>query len=323
MSPAHQNILHQAFWAAGFAVLFWLGLRWFERANLYHASSSLDTDPASVGLAFEEVLARTEDGESLHGWFVDNGPASPVMVVSHGNGGNISVRLDKLLIFRGAGASVLLYDYRGYGLSTGRPSEEGTYRDADAVYEWLTARGVAPGRIVFYGESLGGAVALESSLRRPCAGLVLDSAFTSTVAMGKRLFPMLPVGWIVRYRYDNLSKIPRVRVPILVLHSPNDDIVPFDMGRTLFHAAPEPKTFFEMKGDHNDGFLETGPAYGEAIRSFLRSLGRTTSPAGAVRPLAGPLPNVSGGGTPAPETSGAVSRRPWSSAERTARKARP
>ncbi|MBI4678371.1 MAG: alpha/beta hydrolase [Elusimicrobia bacterium] len=281
-SPASQTALHHALWGVGLAGALWLGLRWFERANIYFPSRTLDMDPASAGLKFEEVRAETADGVAVHGWFVSDRPESPVLLFSHGNGGNISMRLDKLMIFRRAGASVLLYDYRGYGKSTGRPSEAGTYADADAVYDWLTrTKGTPPERIVFYGESLGAAVALDSALRHPCAGLIMDSPFTSVVEMGRRLFPFLPVRWMVRFRYDNLSKIARLDVPVLVMHSPQDDIVPFDMGRTLFDAAPQPKTFFEMKGGHNDGFLESGAAYGDAVRSFLSS--PTPKPADADR----------------------------------------
>lgn len=270
--PPHPS-LHQALCGVAALVLLWPALRWFERVNLYFPDRAVKTDPGSLRLKFEEFLVRAKDGPTIHGWFAPGEPAGPVLLVSHGNGGNISHRLDKLLLFRQAGASVLMYDYRGYGKSTGRPDEAGTYEDAEAAYAWLVGeKRVPPERIVFYGESLGGAVAAEMALRRPCAGLILDSAFTSVVDMGARVFPFLPVRWIVRNRYDSLSKIGRVRCPVLVMHSAQDDIVPYEMGRRLFAAAPEPKTFFEMQGSHNDGFLETGLPYGDAIGKFLRSL---------------------------------------------------
>ena len=255
------------------ALLFWIFLRWFERANLYFPSRALAAHPGSLGLKYEELKLKTEDGASIHGWYVENAPGSPVMLVSHGNAGNIGDRLDKLLLFRKAGASVLFYDYRGYGRSSGTPSEEGTYRDAEAAYRWLTAvKGAPPKRIVFYGESLGCAVAVELALRREAGGLIVESGFTSTEDMARVVFPFLPARWLIRFRYDSLAKIPRVRCPVLVMHSPQDDIVPFSMGRKLFMAAPEPKTFFELKGGHNEGFLDTGPAYEHAIRRFLASV---------------------------------------------------
>jgi fermentation-respiration switch protein FrsA (DUF1100 family) len=259
---------------AGLAL--WMGLRWFERANLYFPSKEPSgAHPGSYGLKFEEATLPASDGPLIRAWYVENRPDSPVLLFCHGNAGNITHRLDKLLIFRRAGASVLLYDYRGYGASTGSPSEQGTYRDAEAAYRWLVEeKGVAPGRIVLYGESLGAAVAVEISLRHKAAGLILDSAFTSTADMGRLLLPFLPIGPLIRNRYESLAKIPKVPCPVLVMHNPQDDIVHFEMGHRLYADAPEPKTFFEMKGGHNEGFLDTGEPYEEAVRAFLAQTAR-------------------------------------------------
>jgi len=252
--------------------LFWLGLRWFEKANLYFPSRSVAGDPGLLGLAFADLRLTAADGISVHGWFVPLRPESPVVLFCHGNGGNISHRFDKLLILRRAGAAVLLFDYRGYGRSSGSPSEEGTYLDAETAYRWLTEeKKVPPGRIIVHGESLGGAVALELALRRRVAGLILESTFTSVVDMGRHVFPFLPIKHMVRFRYDSLAKIQRVSAPVLVMHSPHDDIVPYAMGRRLYEAAPQPKTFCEMTGGHNEGFLDTGRAYEAALAQFLRS----------------------------------------------------
>jgi hypothetical protein len=250
--------------------LLWLGLRWFERANLYFPSRSLAADPGLLGLPFEDLRLTAADGVSIHAWFVPLKEGSPVALFCHGNAGNISGRLDKLLVLRRAGAAALFFDYRGYGRSSGRPDEQGTYQDAEAAYLWLTqVRGVPPGSIFIHGESLGGAVALELALRRKAAGLVLESTFTSVVEMCRHVFPFLPAGLLVRFRYDTLSKIPRLPCPLLLMHGPADDLVPFSMGRSLFAAAPEPKTFVELRGGHNDGFLESGPAYERAIAGFI------------------------------------------------------
>lgn len=251
----------------------WLGLRRLEQTSLYHPERSLMLTPAAFGLKFEEVELITSDGLRLQGWFVPGQDDHPILLFLHGNGGNISHRVEKLRILRATGASVLVVDYRGYGKSSGRPTEEGTYRDAEAAYDYLTnSRGISPDRIIAHGESLGGAVALELTLRRPCGGLILESAFTSTVDMGRRAFPYLPVAWIVRYRYDNLSKIAKVGRPVLILHSPEDDIIPFEMGRRLFETADEPKRFVRLRGDHNSGFLSSEPEYRRAIEDFLRTL---------------------------------------------------
>lgn len=249
------------------------GLRWFEGAMLYFPSRTLTAHPGSYGFKYEDLSLKTEDGPVLHGWYVEGKPGAPALLVCHGNGGNISHRLEKLALFHEAGASVLLFDYRGYGRSTGRPTEAGTYRDGEAAYRWLVdVKKIPAGRIVFYGESLGNGVAVELALRHKPLGLIVDSAFTSVVDMGRIVLPWFPAAWLVKYRYDNLAKIANVGCPALFLHSRQDDIIPFELGRRLFEAAREPKTFFEMKGSHNDGFLETGPAYAAAIARFLDGL---------------------------------------------------
>jgi fermentation-respiration switch protein FrsA (DUF1100 family) len=261
------------------AGLLFLSVRRFESANLYFPDRALTAHPGSYGLAFEELDLLAQDGVRLHGWFIAREPGDPVILFCHGNAGNISNRLQKALIFRRAGASVLLFDYRGYGRSAGRPTEQGTYADAEAAYLFLSEKKNVPkDKIILYGESLGGGVAVETALRREAAGLILDSAFISTAEMARQIFPRLPVRWIISYKYDNLNKIPRLSLPLLVMHSPEDEIVPFAMGKRLFEAARQPKTFFEMKGDHNEGFLLTGEDYGRTVGRFISLTGRNPAP---------------------------------------------
>ena len=229
--------------------LVWLGLRWFERVNIYHPGRAVTAVPGTFGMAHEEVALAAEDGTRLHGWFIPSsrGPLAArklVVLLCHGNAGTISDRVLKASLLHRLGLSVLLFDYRGYGRSAGSPSEKGTYQDAEAAWRWLAAKGFAPQRIVLYGES-------------------------SIADMGEVVYPWLPVRLIARTRYDNLAKIGSVRAPVLVLHSREDRIVPFRMGRALFAAAPEPKEFFEMTGSHDEGFLDAGPAYPAAVRAFL------------------------------------------------------
>lgn len=253
----------------------WIGLSSMERRTLYYPDRQVFATPAAYGLAFENVNLKTSDGAEIKGWFVpaDRSASTLTLLFCHGNAGNISHRLEKLQKFHHMGLNVLLFDYRGYGQSQGTPSEAGTYADAEAVYEYLTQiKGIPPGRIVLYGESLGCAVATEMARRHAAAALILESPFTSTVAMAKLIFPRLPVYRIVRYRYDNLTKIPGITMPLLIMHSPQDDIVPFEMGRQLYAAAPEPKRFFELTGDHNEGYELTGDRYISAITQFLKSL---------------------------------------------------
>jgi fermentation-respiration switch protein FrsA (DUF1100 family) len=260
------------YWLLAFLLLC-VGLRWLEGAMLYIPGREITAHPGSFGLAYEDLNLRAPDGPLINGWYVENKPDSPVILLCHGNAGTMSDRLEKLVKFRKAGASVLLFDYRGYGRSKGVPTEAGTYRDAEVFYRWLIdVKKAPPSRIVFYGESLGNGVSIEMALRHKPLGLIVDSAFTSTVDMGRLVLPWLPVDWIVKYRYDNLAKIPKISCPVLVMHSRQDDVIPFAMGQALFAAAPQPKTFLEMKGSHNDGFMDTGPAYDEAVERFLKSL---------------------------------------------------
>ena len=236
--------------------------------------------PAAYGLTFDDLDLRTSDGIKIKAWFIpavaphSPVPASPTLLFCHGNAGNLSHRLDKLQKFHRIGLNVLLFDYRGFGQSEGSPSEAGTYADAEAAYQYLIqVKTIPPHRIILYGESLRCAVATEMARRHPdAAALILESPFTSTVAMGKRIFPWLPVRWIVRYHYDSLAKIPRIKMPLLIMHSPQDEIVPFEMGRQLYAAAPGPKKFFELTGGHNDGYELTGDRYGQVINEFLKSV---------------------------------------------------
>ncbi len=243
----------------------------FERHLIYFPTRGHEVTPADLGLAHEEVLVRAEDGVRLHGWFLPSKRSQLTVLVCHGNAGNVSHRLDRALLMQSRLAvDVLLFDYRGYGRSEGSPDEEGTYRDARAAYRWLAGRGVGPGRIVLFGESLGSAVALQLALESEARALVLESPFTSVPDMARAVYPFLPLWPFVRTRYDNLAKVRRLRMPLLVLHGDRDEVVPLAQARRLFTAAPEPKRFFAIPGaGHNDTYVVGGEAYWRALREFL------------------------------------------------------
>ena len=262
--------------ALALAVLYVM-LRWFEHSQVYHPTHGFDADPAALGLRFENVTFRAGDGIELHGWFfpalTNSAASSPVFLVSHGNGGNVSHRLGQAQALLRLGAAVFLYDYRGYGRSQGRPSEAGTYLDAQAAYAWLRQRGFAATNIVSYGESLGGGVAADLALRESVGGLVLQSTFTSMADIGSELFPWLPVRWLGTIKYDTLAKLPRVTAPVLVLHSRGDTLIPFRHAERNFAAAREPKRFAELQGDHNDPVWEE-PGYAKALGPWLATISR-------------------------------------------------
>jgi fermentation-respiration switch protein FrsA (DUF1100 family) len=248
----------------------------FERKLIYFPQRAHDVTPRDLGLAFEDLTLTAEDGVRIHAFYLPpTGEPRWTVLLAHGNGGNVSHRLDRALLLQSKlQAAVLLFDYRGYGRSEGSPDEEGTYRDARAAHRWLVEeKGVPADRLVAFGESLGSAVALDLALARPCRALVLESPFASVPAMARAVYPFLPLWPFVRTRYDNEAKVPRLAVPLLVLHGDRDEVVPFSQGRRLFEAAPEPKRFFAIPGaGHNDTYLVGGAAYWNAVRAFLDTL---------------------------------------------------
>lgn len=241
---------------------------------------SLTATPADSGLDFESVELETSDGETLHGWWIPHQRARGVVLFHHGNAGNISHRLESLRIFHGLGLSVLIYDYRGYGRSTGKPSESGLAHDAEAAWKWLVEeRGIAPERIVLFGRSMGAAVAARLARDVGAAGLIVESAFTSVPDIGAELYWWLPVRWLSRLQFATADYVADADMPVLVIHSSEDEIIPFEHGRRIHEAAPEPKTLMEIHGDHNTGFLISGERYRRGLDAFVdRHLDRGSDP---------------------------------------------
>jgi hypothetical protein len=273
-----RSLTWRLFWSAVRILLaVWVGLALymfvFQAQFVYFPSRDIEATPAQVGLEFETVCIATADGEQIHAWFVPCQAQRGTVLFCHGNGGNISHRLDNLLILNKMGFSVLLFDYRGYGQSSGRPSEHGTYADAQAAWDYLTRqRGLSPDTIVLHGQSLGGAVAAWLAARTAPAALVLESAFTSMPDAGRDVYPYLPVRLLCRFRYATARQLETVRCPVIVIHSRDDEIVDFRHGQALFRAAPEPKRFVEITGSHNDGFLASGERYCRALDEALHAL---------------------------------------------------
>jgi uncharacterized protein len=268
-------------YAALLAVVFIFQARLVYFPNIGREQSAT---PRDAGLEYEEVWLNTSDGEKLHGWFVEVPQPRGTVLLFHGNAGNISHRIDYLAMLARLGYSSFIFDYRGYGSSSGAPSENGTYVDADTAWRYLTTtRGIDARRIALLGESLGGAVAAWLACEQSPGALVLASTFTSAVDLGAEAYPFLPVRLLSRYRYDTRACVARLQVPVLIAHSPQDEIIPYRHGRALFQAAREPKAFLDMRGGHNQGFLFSDPAWVRALGAFLdRYLGsRTSGPVGA------------------------------------------
>jgi hypothetical protein len=192
------------------------------------------------------------------------------VLFSHGNAGNIGDRLLSVKLFRELGYDTLVYDYGGYGTSSGKPTEQRCYDDIRAMWAYLTeTRGVAPERIVLFGRSLGAGVSCQLATEVDAGAVILESAFLSVPAMAKTLYPIFPFGWLIRHRFDNEAKVGTLRSPVLFVHSPDDEIIPYEHGQRLFALASEPKAFLEIRGGHNEGFWMTGEAYGAGLEEFL------------------------------------------------------
>ncbi|WP_146158506.1 alpha/beta hydrolase [Enhygromyxa salina] len=252
---------------------------------LFYPSPHLGSTPKQIGWDYERVEITTEDGQTLVGWFLPAEPAPgverPAWVVlyCHGNAGNIGGRINVLSGLRELGLAVLIFDYRGYGESTGRPTVDGTRLDVLATWRYLVdERGYDPSEIVMWGRSLGGAVAIDQAARvskagMPPAALIVESSFTSTMDIGKQVYPWLPVGWFERkLDYPSRELIATVNSPVLIAHSSADELIPASHGQALEAAAEAGAAtriaFVELDGGHNDGHL-TEPRFIPTVAEFL------------------------------------------------------
>lgn len=226
--------------------------------------------PKDVGLDYEVVWLTTEDNVRIEAWFVPAPSAHRVALLAHGNAGNIGYRVDYAALFHRLGFSLLLLEYRGYGHSEGKPSEEGTYADARAAWRYLVSdRGFPAEHIVLVGESLGGAVVARLAAAQRPGALVLASSFVSVPELAADLYPWLPVRRLVRFDYNTLEALERVSCPVLIAHSREDDVVPFRHGERLFASVKGPKAFLELAGGHNQGFLFSRKEWREEMGRFL------------------------------------------------------
>lgn len=253
-------------------ILVCVYVRYLESKSVFYPSVRLAATPQEIGLRYEDILMATRDGTAIHGWLIKAPAAQSTLIFLHGNAGNIGDRLGKIDLFYKMGINILIFDYRGYGQSKGRSTEQGIYNDALAAFDYLKGRDdtkMMP--VVGYGESLGGAVAVDLAAQRSLAALILDSTFSSAPDMARRMYPYLPT-CCMSVKLDSIRKIKNVGIPKLFLHSTDDEIVPYALGRKLYEAAPAPKAFLDIIGDHNDGYVNDGEKVKEGIKGFLKNL---------------------------------------------------
>lgn len=271
--------VRQRLWRISWTVIlvftvFYLGLMGilevFQSHFIYFPQRAISETPHRRDLSYEAINFKAADGVNLSGWFIPAERPRGTILFCHGNAGNISHRLESIQIFHRLKLSTFIFDYRGYGESEGKPTEQGTYLDAEAAWRYLVEkRRVEPTDIIIFGRSLGGTVAAWLAQDHVPKALIMESTFTSVGEMARELYPYLPVKQLLRFDYNALDYLRKVNCPVLIVHSRDDEMVPFNHGRALFEVANEPKEFLEIIGSHNEGFLTSGRRYEEGLDSFI------------------------------------------------------
>ncbi len=254
---------------AAFYIIVCIYIYFVQDNMVFYPTDDIAVTPEEVHLQYEEIFLKAGEKDSICAWFFSkeiNYLTHKTIIFADGNAGNMSYRLESVLFLNQIGANVLMFDYRGYWKSSGKPTENATYEDAMACYNWLIdVKGFKPENIIIFGRSLGGAVAVDLATKVKCGGLIVESSFTSAPEMAAHVFPFFPVRFLSKYKFDSINKIKNVNCQLLVTHSTEDDIIPFKMGQMLFDEAKEPKYFVQLSGGHNDREYLRDPAYIEAI----------------------------------------------------------
>lgn len=239
--------------------------------HVYYPKKEITATPFDIRLYFEEIIFSSSDGINLSGWFVPARNHKGVILVLHGNGENISNELTFIDYFnRKLGLSVFIIDYRGYGKSEGRPTEKGTYLDARAAWEYLTgSKKIRPQDIIIFGRSLGGPIAAWLAKEVKARALILDSTFTSIKDIAAELHPYLPVRKFFKFDYSTIDYLKGASIPVLIIHSSEDDDIPFSHAIKLYNAANEPRQFLKIRGKHNDNYIKSEEIYIKGIRTFV------------------------------------------------------
>jgi fermentation-respiration switch protein FrsA (DUF1100 family) len=250
-------------------VVGYFTIRILERRVIFFPTKKIIETPIFLGLDFKDLTLTTSDGENINAWYIPAKNAKFALLFFHGNGGNLSHRIEKIAFFNSLGLSVFIVEYRGYGKSSGSPSEKGLTLDAQASYDYLVNdMKFKPKQIVIFGESLGGSVAIECASKNKVSAVILESPLSSLKDMAQKVCPFFPI-WILESRFDSIEKIGLLQVPLLIIHSRDDEIVPFEMGEKLFKNAGYPKTFIELDGAHNDAFITHQDVVKRKIKTFL------------------------------------------------------
>lgn len=276
------KIKKYVFWGIKITLVIYLIICLYIYINqskyMYHPSNNIERDPSSFGINFDQVTLITEDGVKIVGWFIPAKPSNNsitnhtyTILYCHGNAGNISEHLEIAIELIKMNYNVMLFDYRGYGLSEGKPTEIGTYLDAMSTWKYLTEnRGIESNKIIIYGWSLGGSIAAWLATKTKPYALILESTFASAKIMAHRMFPYLPTKLLCRYNYNTMEYVKNIQCPVLVAHSPQDKTVPFEDSFTILANIQTEKEFVRLKGGHNDGRLLLLLDGQKAFDNFIR-----------------------------------------------------
>jgi len=258
-------------------VLLSLMLYLFQPKFIYFPHNDIEATPDLISLDYEDLILTTSDGVEINAWWIPNPNARATLLFLHGNAGNISHRLESIKIFYQLSLSVLIIDYRGFGKSTSKPSEQGTYIDAETAWHYLlNEKKINPDEIIIFGRSLGGGVATWLAEKYASSGLIIESSFTSIADIGRHYYPYLPTRLLARIKYPLINRMSKIRTPVLIIHSADDEVVPYKFGRQLFDEAlketTRPKIFLDIVGGHNDGFLVSSEKYINGIDHFITDI---------------------------------------------------
>lgn len=244
-------------------------VRYLEKTAVFFPNKNITQTPKLLGMDFEDVFINTPDGEKINAWFVPSHNNAATLIYAHGNAGAMGDRLLKVRFFHELGLNVLVFDYRGFGKSTGTPTEKGVYIDGASTYDYLlTRKDIDPSKIIYYGASLGGAVAIDVATKRPLAALIVDSSMTSAKEVAGKFYPFVP-SFMMQIKFDSINKIQKVSAPKLFIHSPEDRTIPYAMGLRLFEKASEPKMFLKSVGGHNEIQILNDPHTAATLKEFL------------------------------------------------------
>lgn len=240
---------------------------------LFYPYKVIQATPDNWGLSYENIQLKLNENTDITGWYVSHPEAEKTILFFHGNGGNISHRGDTVLLLHKLKLNTLIIDYPGYGTSKGKPTEENLYQSAQVAWDYLvTVKKIKPNNIVIFGRSLGGAVAVDLASKVNAGGLILESTFSSVRDIVNIIFPLLSKTVYLRFSFDSLQKIDKVNYPVLVIHSPDDSVIPYKLGKKLFNKIKVKKTFLQISGDHNEGFMLNILYYMKNVDKFIKSL---------------------------------------------------